>query len=241
MLRIMTSLSKTWLTDHLIDFEYKKYLLLDYVKNVKDCYGRSCLYPYFSDSIEHFRNLSAVKNNAMHIRQEGFKTMTGFDWEHFIIKYDSPSFDHDALEEIDRIIGFALPNFKVLVSNGKSLYDHVEQHLSISAVGIVPMRTKEGYLLLNEAENKHLAVYQYAICNIEDIFEQSRMLTLEYISDYTLSVTWNPEAVKHDLIRSRRQLPNPAVYAISCGLPVPFQETFLPVAKRCFMQQVARA
>lgn len=237
----MSSLSKTWLTDHLIDFEYKKYLVLDYVQAVESYYKRSELYPYLPDAIGHFRNLDTLRQNADMIRQEAFKTASGFDWHNLSIQYHTPSFDNEAMEEVNRIIDFALPNFQVLVQHGKALYDDVEKHLSMSAVGIVPMRTREGYLFLDEASTRQLHVYQYAICNIEDIHEQSRMLGLQFVADYHVSIRWSYENVKYDLIKTRRDLPNPAAYVISCDLGVPFRETFLPVAKRYFMQRLGTA
>ncbi len=41
----MESLKDNWLTEGLIDFEYKKYVLLAYMKRVKESFGRVELYP----------------------------------------------------------------------------------------------------------------------------------------------------------------------------------------------------
>ena len=38
-------LNSTWLTDGLIDLEYKKYVLLAYLKNARDSFDRVELYP----------------------------------------------------------------------------------------------------------------------------------------------------------------------------------------------------
>lgn len=231
----MTPLSKTWLTDDLIDFEYKKYLLLNYVQNVRGCYEQSKLYPALSDTIDHVRNLNTIRHNADSIRYEATKTLQGLDWKTLSVIYNTSDLDHDALEEVNRIIDFALPNFQLLLHDGKQLYDTIEKHLSISPVGILPIRTDEGYLFLNEEKQASLYVYQYSIRQLEDPEERTRILTMEYISDFSLSIRWTYESVKHDIIKTRKELPNPAVYAIHSDIAIPFEETFLPMAKRYFL------
>jgi hypothetical protein len=52
----MDKLKDNWLTDGLIDFEYKKYQLLAYFKNVKESFQRVELYPFLGDMIFHYRN-----------------------------------------------------------------------------------------------------------------------------------------------------------------------------------------
>ncbi|MBS1634845.1 MAG: hypothetical protein JST26_02910 [Bacteroidetes bacterium] len=234
----MSSLSKTWLTDHLIDFEYKKYVVLDYVKKVKASYHNTALYPPLSETIDHLRELQAIRDQAEFIKSEGHKSISGFDWNTLQIRYQRPEFSDDTLQEIDKIIDFAFPRFQHLVEDGKTLYHTVENHLVLTQVGIMPIRTHEGYLFFNEESKRILYVYQYEIRKIKTLHEQANILGLEFISDYGLSVKWNYESVKQDVIQKRKELPNPAVYAISCSLPVPFSETFLPVAKRYFIRKM---
>src|SRR5260370_17185637 len=59
----MESLNENWLTEGLIDFEYKKYVLLAYLKNVKTSFQRVELYPFLADLVFHYRNLMALKEN----------------------------------------------------------------------------------------------------------------------------------------------------------------------------------
>jgi len=43
----MKKLPTNWLTDGLINFEYKKYLLLAYLKSVEEEFESKRLYPFF--------------------------------------------------------------------------------------------------------------------------------------------------------------------------------------------------
>ena len=65
----MEKLSKDWLTQGLIDFEYKKYVLLAYLKTVKQSFGKVELYPFLADLVLHYRNLTAVKENKALFRE----------------------------------------------------------------------------------------------------------------------------------------------------------------------------
>ena len=59
----MKSLDKNWFADGIIDFEYKKYILLDYIQSVRKCFLQNKLYPAFSDLISNYRNLLEFGNN----------------------------------------------------------------------------------------------------------------------------------------------------------------------------------
>ena len=55
----MEKLSKDWLTQGLIDFEYKKYLLLAYLQKAKKSFEKVELYPFLADLVFHYRNLTS--------------------------------------------------------------------------------------------------------------------------------------------------------------------------------------
>ena len=59
----MKELKFDWLTEGLIDFEYKKYILLAYLKEVRHNFSMNRLYPYLSDLVFHYRNLQQIQNN----------------------------------------------------------------------------------------------------------------------------------------------------------------------------------
>ena len=65
----MEKLSKDWLTQGLIDFEYKKYVLMAYLQTVKSSFGKVELYPFMADLVFHYRNLQALKENKALIRE----------------------------------------------------------------------------------------------------------------------------------------------------------------------------
>ena len=47
-------LSKNWITEHHLDSEYKRYVLLGYLKKVSEKFDQSLLYPHLSDLKDHY-------------------------------------------------------------------------------------------------------------------------------------------------------------------------------------------
>lgn len=49
------------------------------------------------------------------------------------------------------------------------------------------------------------------------------------------------ENIKTELLRVKKDIPNPAVYCIETGLNFPVDETLLPVAKRSLVRYISAA
>ncbi|MFL5753895.1 MAG: hypothetical protein ACJ76F_10850 [Bacteroidia bacterium] len=235
----MKKLTSNWLTEDHIDFEYKKYMVLAYLQEVEQRYKNTQVYPWLSEVLDHYRNLSIVKNNTDNLKKGFPKDLKGFDWKAAGLNYEEVLQDDELIREIKQIIDYSLPLFYNSIMDGKRIYDFVEEHLKIHSVGITPLNNKEGYLLFHIDSQKDVHVFQYTISVIEDATEHLKTLSTHYIQTFTSNLSWSYEKVKTELIRSHRELPNPAVYAIDCAIDVPFKETLFPVAKRFFVLKVA--
>ena len=70
----MDSLKHDWLTEGLIDYEYKKYVLLAYLKDVSRRFNQSELYPFMSDLVFHYRNLIKVRESKTRSDMKGYNS-----------------------------------------------------------------------------------------------------------------------------------------------------------------------
>jgi hypothetical protein len=231
----MSTLKNNWLTENHIDFEYKKYMVLGYMQDVKGHYDRSELYPALAEVIEHYKTLKQIKENANNIKNGFNKEVSGVDWEKMELIHKQESIQDAIFDELEQIIDFSMPLFAEQVNTGKEIYDMVEHNLSISPVGITPLRKDEGYLIINTTNHQEAYVYQYGFSVIKDVHEKARKLYTEYVNTFTYTITNTFENIKHNLISTRKDLPNPAVYVIRNNIEIPFHETLLPVAKRFFI------
>jgi hypothetical protein len=235
----MDTLKNNWLTENHIDFEYKKYMVLGYLQDVSTKYNRKELYPALADVIAHYKNLKQIKDNADSIKKGFSKDVTGIDWQKMELIRKQEDLSDDLFQELEMIIDFSMPLFADKISTGKKIYDYVEQNLSLSVVGIAPLRKEEGYLMINAKNQKEIHVYQYSFSLLQNVQEHVRQLLTEYVSTYTYAINNTFEKIKQDLISTRKDLPNPAVFAIKSNVSTPFTETLLPVAKRFFIHKFA--
>ena len=100
----MKHLQDNWLTEGIIDFEYKKYLLLAYLKSSKEYLERQLLYPTFSDLIFHYNNLLALRDGQQSMRQQFPKELEKADLETFELTYKHKVTDGDNMQVISEVL-----------------------------------------------------------------------------------------------------------------------------------------
>src|SRR5690349_4868466 len=132
----MEKLSKDWLTQGLIDFEYKKYLLLAYLQTVKKSFGKVELYPFLADLVFHYRNLQAVKENKTLIREAFPKEISLEEFNKLELSYREMVQDDAVMSELESIIEFAIPQIKDSLQEGTVIYEYVESQCEISPIGV---------------------------------------------------------------------------------------------------------
>lgn len=234
----MDHLSKDWLTQGLIDFEYKKYLLLAYLKTVNESFGRVELYPFLADLVFHYRNLLAVKENKALIRESFPKELSLEEFKKLELSYRQMIEDDAVMSELESIIEFAIPQIKDSLKEGSVIYEFVESKCEISPIGVTPLYANEGYLFVTQPPEKETNVYRYQVSIFEGNEEQLRSLNTEFIERVEKSPANTYERIKLDLIRKFKDLPNPATYLILSKMKFPFIETLMPVAKRLFVKHI---
>lgn len=232
----MQTLQHNWVTDGHIDFEYKKYILLAYLQHVSKHFDEQKIYPFLSDLIFHYKNLAQLKANTTQLEKNFPKQISKFDFENFKLHYEVMAQDDAYMEEIQLITAFAIQKIQTHISIATEIYNEVEEHISISSVGIIPMYTEAGYLLLRSGSEKQIAAYFYELSIFENQVEKYRGLKTQLLECYPANLHNHEEAIKADLIKKHKQLPNPATYSISCKKKYPYTETVFPVARRRFVQ-----
>ena len=236
----MEKLSKDWLTQGLIDFEYKKYLLLAYLQTVKSSFGKVELYPFLADLVFHYRNLQALKENKTLIRESFPKELSVEEFKKLEVRYREIIEDDSVMSELESIINYALPQIQDSLKEGSIIYEYVESQCEISPVGVTPLYAKEGYLFVTQPPEKETNIYRYQMSIFEGSQEQLRSLNTEFIECVEKSPVNTYEHLKLDLIKKFRDLPNPAASLILARMKFPFAETLMPVAKRLFVKHISQ-
>jgi len=237
----MKELSKNWFIEGSIDFEYKKYILLDYLQEINRYFDKSKLYPNLTDLIFHFNNLLYFKKNKSMLQQAFPQRLTLADIEAVKLTYQKIVDDDSSMKEIEAIITYALQKMDPAIQTGKEIYDFVESRLNIDPVGIVPLMPYHGYFSLRNGKDKTHGIYEYKITIFENKDDKYRGINILFVDTYEESIIKTPEAVKLDLIGRNKYMPNPAVYYVQSDITFPLEQTLLPVAKRSLVKYISNA
>src|SRR5450432_500263 len=233
------SLSETWFAEGYIDFELKKYTLLAYLQQVNKYFDQNKLYPQLADIIFHYNNIVAFRENRRFLQEHFPRQLTEINMQKLQVVYERMIEDNELMKELEEIIHYSAQKIKSTIQNGTEIYEFVEAKLNIEPVGLIPLDINEGYLLINDGRFNTTVAYEYHLTIYEKHDEKYRGLRTHFIQQWIRSVSNSPENIKAELIRNRRDLPNPAVYNIETALAYPLEETLLPVAKRSFVKYIS--
>ena len=237
----MKSLGINWFIEGNIDFEYKKYILLDYLQEINRHFDKSKLYPNLTDLMYHYNNLRYFKQNKVMLQQSFPQRLSQADIDAVKLTYQKIVEDDSTMLGIERIITYALNKMDPAIQTGKAIYDFVESRLNIDPVGIVPLIPYNGYFALRNGKDKTNWVYEYNITIFEDKNDKYRGIVINLIDTYEQSLVNTPEAIKLNLIKQYKHLPNPAVYYVHTDISFPLEQTLLPVAKRSLVKYISDA
>ena len=229
-------LSDNWITTNHIDFEYKKYILLAYLQHVNDCFEETKLYPALSELVKHYRNLVALRDQKNSLYNSFPEKLNSADLQNFKLVYEKLSTDDRLMVELESIINFSIPQFEQHLAEGKKIYDFIESKLNIYPIGIVPLHTDAGYLLLKNGDKNETVVFEYQITIFDQPTERYRAIGVQYVNSFEKTLRNTYENIKSDLLRYNKNLPNPATYVIESELTLPVEDTLLPLAKRTLVK-----
>ena len=235
----MTKLSKNWITEKNIDFEYKQYVLLAYLSEVNAFFRENKLYPKFAELMDHYKQLVAIKENKQHLISSFPRRIKGIDLAKLKIEYELPTADDKVMQEIENIVNYSMLQFEQYIAEGKKIFDLIEQNFKIFPVGLESIHSKQnGYLLLKNGSSSEIRVYEYEL----KLFEQSdvkyKAIYINYLDSYEQSITTTMQSVKIELIQKNKTQATPATYAIETTLTFPYEESFLPIAKRHLVKYI---
>ncbi|MCB0739732.1 MAG: hypothetical protein R2796_05085 [Chitinophagaceae bacterium] len=237
----MKSLSETWFAEGRIDFELKKYILLAYLQEVNKYFNANKLYPQLADLIFHYNNIVAFRTNKQYLQEHFPKKLTGIQMEKIQTLYELIIEDDDIMQELEDIIQYAADTMKSTIQNGTGLFEFVEDKMSITPIGIMPLDTQEGYFFLSTADSSTTKIYQYRLSIFEKHDEKYRSIKTSFIDNRNRNLANTYEHIKSELIQHIKEMPNPAVYSIETTLNFPINETLLPIAKRGLVKFITEA
>jgi len=235
----MKVLKPNWITNGLIDYEYKKYELLAYLQGIQSQFIQNKLYPYLSDLVGHYNNVVELKASKHNWANQFPKTLDKINLKKGKLIYRPENKDTPLLDEISSILSFAQDEIKSVVKDGADIYEYVEQNVDISPIGLIPLNSDEGYIFLHQQTSKKYNVYRYTMTIFEESKENFRGMRTSFIKTEYYSRFVTLESEKINLTKQFSSLPNPAVFYITTDMKFPEKETLFPVAKRYLIRYLS--
>jgi hypothetical protein len=234
----MDKLDKNWLTQGLIDFEYKKYILLAYLKNIRQNFRVNKLYPSLSDLINHYDNLKRLQQEKIDLSNQFPKSLNLEEFMAHKLKYERLIKDDNISQELEDILVYSINKMQETMKTGKELYERVEDSMEIVPIGLTSLYQDEGYMFIDESKSIDLDIYRYQITVFEGPAEKYRAIHTTLIDRIRKGLTTTYENVRLMLVNKNREFANPATYLINSRYTFPMEETLLPVAKRLLVRYV---
>jgi hypothetical protein len=232
----MTKLHNDWLTEGIFDFEYKKYVLMAYLQHINGEFNSNRLYPYLQELKLHLNSCQNLQTNKDAIRNSFPKKLKGMDLSAARLVYEDTLHDDVYLSQLNYILDFAIPRFSKAMEEGSDRFSEVGENIRISPVGIVPLRTEEGYLFFLNNYERMIIIFRYQLALYNEMRE--RCLKTVFVDSVRTNVGTTLEQIKIDLTRKFKAWPNPATYMIESKYNYPLQETLLPVVQRLMVKQM---
>jgi hypothetical protein len=235
----MKTLSKNWMTEGLIDFEYKKYQLLAYLKEANREFKNIKLYPMLSDLIDHHRVADEIKSGKLELSKLFPKQLDSIDFKQFSLNYSNKIKEDSLMEELSKINDFALSRFASQIEDGMAIYDFVEEQIEFDPVGILPIYNREGFILLSQEYSSHIYAFRYKSDLQQYAGEKFRSIAIWMIRHFTKSITNTFERIKMELVKEIKELPNPATWRLHSRQNLPIEQTLIPIGKRLLLKAVS--
>jgi|SRR5690554_1217326 len=228
----MKLFENNWLASKWVDFEYKKYTLLSYLQQVEAKYKEQKVYPYLLMLRHQADDLLMLKNTLQSFQPTELQQM---------LFGDEPdlNFQSEEIENLLKVAEFSLPRIEESLEEGASIEDFVMKSINFQAVGVLPTDKREGYLIFRTGESSR--IYQYQLRRItpgsDNEIHSTRLKTWLLESSSTEQFTTLTD-IKYRLIKTQKELPNPATYAIECDMDFPYPETLVPVGRKLLYNSI---
>lgn len=228
--------SNQWLTQGAMDAEYKQYLFLAWMQGVHRHFNNGRVYPALSEVIEQHRSLYALQEARLAQLESKTRDFIGLDWKEMKLLFRQES-THDEFEAyLDTCLGFAIPELDRALDEGRDLFDFVEDQIEFTPIGLVPLYTNDGYLVVFDESQHFLRTYRYSKSWIQTDADRMVRIAMEPVDERYKRLGESIEKIKMDLMKRFHDLPNPATFLVRATMGFPLQETLLPIAKRMLLR-----
>ncbi len=234
-----------WIFQEPIDFEHKKYVLLDYIQKVDIQIKNLKLYPNFQQIALHLANISLILEKKQYLNIN--RNIKAKDDEILIsdlTSNDLPPLIENEEIEIYNICKYSYDILKEFFNKLKALWEIVNDSVLIEPLqNLKKINSKEGIFFIKH--NKNTYVYEFVIKKIKKGFVDTKCVIKKIcIIDSDFDLKNNFINVKNPLIKNINNFEyrkNLLLFKVTHTEQFPFKETLLPITKRKIMNYMVQS
>lgn len=225
------------------DIEFSKYKVLSILRRYSEALHKNKLYPALGELISIKNELDLLLEQMSLFDPEFVLNLNFSEFSEDLSKKNTFECDIDGLNKVASFINWTMPKISEAIDEGKAIFDFVDENITISEIGVLPLYKNEGYFFIPDAKNDLLKIYRFDMSLFSTKDNPLRTLKTKLVDLMSLQ---SDEAqsiydLKYNLIQKFTDLPNPACYYFNTDIDFPFGDTILPVAKRKLVRTLASA
>ena len=210
------------------DRELNEYKVLNFLKNCRQNFNKSKLYPDLTElriiatKLKSFLNQKTFDNSS-----QKCSVKNSSEKESYI------TVDNDEYENIVEIVKSSLSHLTEVIEEGYAIYDFVSSDIEVNLVGHLPEYYDEGYLLIPNHKTNHLVVYQYVTStSLTSPIPLQSINTSYLMSIPGCEVSLTSKKFRQELVLKLNSFIDPAIFVCLTDLTFDIPHTILPIAKK---------
>lgn len=208
------------------DTEATRYRVLAGLQRARRAFAQNRVFPHLAGLTRLHADLRALLDGARRVEASPAAPAVDVDWEAGRLRREAPP----PPPAVD-LARWALPRLAEAIDEGRTLYAFAAEHASLDAVGLVPRYRDEGFLLLTSDEGGAVRAVRYRLSPLTGADGKTRGVQTVPVP-VALDPLAPPPTWKEALSAAAPDLLAPATFRLQADLPLPVEETLLPVAKR---------
>jgi hypothetical protein len=225
-------LKQDWLLDKHIDFEYKQYIVLDYLQKIDDCLAKNELEPNLSELGERLHDLIIFSGKLEEIKvNRKDQELVSLDFYNKRLVYKTGE-DH-LMIELENIVRYALPLLYLKYDEMIERHDSLLSTITISHLGLfTPSPTEIGYFFLKNGPN--VSLYEYIRYPLFDQNEDE-FISIRFSKDFGLN-NFDYWRMKDEHVAESKATQTYNYMLIITEGELPLEATLLPLCKKKILE-----
>lgn len=232
-------LETDWLYQEPIDFEHKKYVLLNFFQKIDEQLNKNRIYPAFIELSLHLANIQTlIKEKAILYTDKEFKSLDDEVLLKELLVKIPPSLNENENLEIDKIIKYSASKFFEYFNIFKSYWSLVYDGTSISVKRNKKyIRSNMGHMSYFDKATNVIYVWEYTINKTKNPLDEN-MLNINLIYEGDKKNLTLSQIINNFSSFTEKQKRYSPVFELKTNDIYPLNETLLPIFKRKILSYV---